>query len=188
MLPARNDRPAVWAHGRARGVRSGRAAACPYKTIAPAPRELPYRPKTKPAFSTTPCQGGIKMQYPLPSKGSKPTEEGGFARQCAPRRAEGALLFLAPLTRGGRGGCFSSFAGTGRRSVRCAKRDGVVGEDPRVLPPRFPRGVHHRSPGKHKKEAAPLSGPPLRFHAFVQVAKRAQTGYRDGWGSDAIDE
>ena len=36
-----------------------------------------------------------------------PPLSGGYKKAMRPRRVEGALLFLAPLTRGGRGGCFS---------------------------------------------------------------------------------
>ena len=34
-----------------------------------------------------------------------PPLSGGYKKAMRPRRAEGVLLFLAPLTRGGRGGC-----------------------------------------------------------------------------------
>ena len=34
-----------------------------------------------------------------------PPLSGGYKKAMRPRRVEGVLLFLAPLTRGGRGGC-----------------------------------------------------------------------------------
>ena len=54
--------------------------------------DAPLAWKSNPPYS--PLSGGYK-------KAMRPRQGNG------PRRAEGVLLFLAPLSRGGRGGCFS---------------------------------------------------------------------------------
>ena len=48
-----------------------------------------------------------------PHKGNPPYPplSGGYKKAMRPRRAEGVLLFLTPLTRGGRGGWFNSWEG-----------------------------------------------------------------------------
>ena len=66
-----------------------------------------------------PCQGGMKRRHPPRWKGFcsfLSLRQGGYEKAMRFHRAEGVLIFLAPLTRGGRGGWFFSVPGQPRRA------------------------------------------------------------------------
>ena len=75
----------------------------------------------------------------------------------APRRVERALLFLAPLTRGGRGGWFSS-----REGVPLPPGKGLLKNPPRseefLLQSEFTTAVIPAKAGMTNKAAPPLVG------------------------------
>ena len=102
------------------------------------------------------------MAIPLkrkPHKGNPPYPplSGGYKKAMCPRRAEGTLLFLAPLLRGGRGGCFSD--------------EKTKGDDARLVSFRIPtcrrerRGRIHAtlvfSPTTRAACMRPLRNPPI---------------------------
>ncbi len=96
---------------------------------------------------------GDRGDAPLDLKSNPPYPplSGGYKKAMRPRRVDGALLFLAPLTRGGRGGCsldngFFNYPlrvwlseGKARRRGRafCAKADSVGGKMRYIATPNY---------------------------------------------------
>ncbi len=102
-----------------RTANAGAALSRPANAPAWGLLENPSCQGTKATPPTPPCQGGMKRRHPPRWKGFcsfLSLRQGGYEKAMRFHRAEGVLIFLAPLTRGGRGGWFFSVPGQPRRA------------------------------------------------------------------------